>query len=149
MAEATGLTFAKLKILVGDGGTPTEVFAALCGVTQKSISYNSDTVDSMMPDCANEDLPCYKSSQVSANQVTIACSGKWAKEAHGTVINWWKTGASKNVKVQYVEAAVGDPEYINGPAILINLEHSVEKGGKMDGSFELRFTSMPTFVNKA
>ena len=145
MAFGTGSTFAALKILIGDGES-TEVFAPLCGVTQKNISYSSDTVETKMPDCTNEDLPSFKEYGVEAIGIAISCSGKWTVQAHGTIIDWWKGAAPKNIKVQYVDAASGDIEFVNGPAILANLTHDVAKGNKIDGSFELMFSSAPTFV---
>lgn len=149
MAAGTGGTFAELKILIGDGATPTEVFTPLCGVTQKEIMYESDTVETEMPDCSDEDAPSYKEVGVKAIKVTIKCSGKWTVQSHGKILDWWRLAAPKNIKGQYVKAAVGDTEFINGPAILTNLSHSVEKGGKMDGSFDIVFSSTPTFVDKA
>lgn len=146
MAAGTGSTFAALKILIGDGESPTEGFTPLCGVTQKDITYSSDTVETKMPDCNNEDLPSFKEVDVEAVGITISCSGKWTVQAHGTLIDWATTAAKKNIKVQYVDAANGDIEFINGPAILANLSHSVSKGGKIDGSFELMFSRTPTYV---
>ena len=148
MAQGTGSSFAALKILIGDGGTPTELFAPLCGVTQKSIDYASDTVETEMPDCADESLPSYKNVGVNAISIKIACSGKWTAQSHGTILNWWRSAAPKNIKVQYVTAATGDTEYMNGPAILGNLKHDVQKGAFMDGSFDIMFSEMPTFVAK-
>lgn len=149
MAQGTGSTFGQLKILLGDGATPTEGFTPICGVTQKDISYDSDTVETEMPDCSDEDLPAYKNVGVKAVSVKIDCSGKWTKESHGKILDWWKLAGPKNVKVQYVQAAVGDTEYIAGPAILANLKHSVGKGANVDGSFSLMFTAMPTFTDKS
>lgn len=146
MAAGTGATFAALKILVGDGESPTEGFTPLCGVLQKEITYSSDTVETEMPDCADEDLPSFKEVGVKAIGISIRCSGKWTVQAHGTLLDWWKSAAPKNIKVQYVDAANGDTEFINGPAVLANLSHSVAKGEKIDGSFDLMFSATPTFV---
>lgn len=147
MAKATTSTFGNFKILVGDGATPTEAFAAICGLTSKGITFSSDTTDVEVPDCSDEDLPAYKEKGVKAQEITLTGSGMWAAEAHGDIMNWWKSGASKNIKVQYVGAATGDPEFINGPAILTNIGNTVEKGGRLSAELSIAFTSMPTFVD--
>lgn len=148
MAQGTGSTFASVQVQLGDGGTPTEIFTAVCGVMQKDIDYSSDIVETEIPDCADESLPSYKNAGIKAVMIKVSCSGKWTKESHGTLITWWKTSTPKNIKLRYVTAATGDIEYINGPAILGNLKHSVSKGAYMDGSFDIMFAAQPAFVNK-
>jgi len=147
MSQGTGSEFAQFKILVGDGGDPVEAFAFICGVTEKNISYDSETVTTEMPDCADESLPSYKNIGVKSVGIQMDCSGMWTQESHGTLINWWKSAAPKNVKVQYADAAPGAPEYLTGPCVLTNLKHSAPKGGFMTGSFSLMFTVMPAFAN--
>ena len=148
MAQGTGSTFAALQVLVGDGATPTEVFTAICGVMQKDIDYASDVVETEMPDCSDESLPSFKNTGIKAISIKVACSGKWTKESHGIMLNWWKSAANKNIKLRYVTAATGDVEYINGPAICANLKNGVSKGAYMDGSFDIMFASQPTYVLK-
>lgn len=149
MARADTATFGQFKILLGDGGTPTETFTPICGLTSKGINYETDTTTVEVPDCTDEDLPAYKEEGPKSYSVAIEGSGMWAKQSHGTLLNWWKSGAAKNMKVQYVEAAPGEPEFIEGPAIITKIGNAVEKGGRLSADLSFRFTEMPTFTNAA
>lgn len=149
MAKATTSTFGNFKLLIGDGATPTEAFAAICGLTSKGINFSSDTTDVEVPDCTDEDLPAYKEKGIKAQEITLTGSGMWAAEHHGDMINWWKSGIAKNAKVQYVDAVNGDPEFINGPLLLISIGNTVEKGGRLSAELSFAFASMPTFVDAA
>lgn len=149
MAKATTATFGQFKILLGNGATPVEVFTAICGLTSKGISFNSDPTETEVPDCSDEDLPAYKEKGVKAYDITMTGSGMWSKEAHGTILDWWKSGAAKNIKVQYMQAEVGDDEFIQGPAILLSIGNSVEKGGRLSADLSIAFSEMPTFTAAA
>lgn len=149
MAQGTGASFGQFKILVGDGATPTEAFAIICGVTSKGVSYSTETVETGIPDCSDEDLPSFKNVGVKSIGVSMQCSGVWTKESHETLLQWWNSAAPKNVKIQYASADVGDVEYLEAPAILANLEHSAEKGDYLKGSFSLMFTERPTMTDAA
>lgn len=148
MAAGTGAKFHEMQILIGNGATPTEVFSLLCGVTSKEISYETETVTTEMPDCSDESLPSFKQVGIKSYGVTLKCSGMWTKEAHPVLMAWFQSSAAKNIKCRYVNAAVGSPEYVNGPAVLTNMSNSVEKGGNLSGSFDIAFAATPTYVNK-
>lgn len=149
MAQGTGSTFGNFKILIGDGATPTEAFAPICGVTSKGVSYSTETVETDIPDCADEDLPSFKNVGVKSIGCSMQCSGVWTAESHETLLQWWKSSTPKNVKIQYASATTGDVEYLAAPAVLANLEHNAEKGDYLKGSFSLMFTEMPTFTDAA
>lgn len=147
MAQATTSTFGQFKLFLGDGVTPTEGFTPICGLTSKGINYETETNTVEVPDCSDEDLPAYKEEGAKSYAVTLTGSGMWAAQSHGTLIEWWKSGAAKNIKVQYVQANTGDVEFVNGPAILKSLGSTVEKGGRLTAEISLAFTQMPTFVD--
>jgi predicted secreted protein len=148
MAQATTSTFGQFKILLGDGATPTEVFTPICGLTSKGINYETETNTVEVPDCTNEDQPAYKEEGAKSYSVSLTGSGMWAAQSHGILIDWWKTGNAKNIKVQYVQSETGDVEFVNGPAILKSLGSTVEKGGRLSADISIAFTAMPTFVDK-
>lgn len=149
MAKATTSTFGQFKILIGDGATPVESFAAICGLTSKGINFNSDVTDTEVPDCTDEDMPSYKEKGVTAYDITLSGSGVWAREHHGVLLNWWKTQAPKNAKVQYANAGPGQPEYISGQLILISIGNQVDKGNRLSADLSFAFVSMPDFENAA
>jgi len=146
MTRATTSTFGQFKILLGNGGSPTETFAPICGLTSKGIQYQTDTTEVEVPDCTDEDLPSYKEAGAKAYSVSISGSGMWAAQAHGDLIDWWKSGTPKNIKIQYSEALTGDTEFVAGPAILTSVGNTVEKGGRLSADIAIMFTAMPTFT---
>lgn len=147
MAQATTSTFGNFKILLGDGASPTEVFAPICGLTSKGINYNTETNTVEVPDCTNEDAPAYKEQGVKSYDVTLSGSGMWAAQSHGVLVDWWKSGTAKNIKVEYSTAASGDVKTVAGPALLTSLGSSVEKGGRLSAEIAIAFTQMPTFTD--
>ena len=149
MAQATTSTFGNFKILIGDGGSPTETFAPICGLTSKGISFDSDASEVEVPDCTNEDLPSYKEAGIKSNKVSITGSGMWAAQSHATLMNWWKAGSAKNIQIIYNVANSGDPQKISGPAIITKLGHQVTKGERLSADIAIEFTTMPTFTNAA
>lgn len=147
MATALTTTFAKFKILIGDGATPTEVFTPICGLTSKGVQWSADVVTSEVPDCADEDLPSWMEKDVKSVGASISGSGMWSKQSHGQMLEWILSGAKKNIKIQYVDAESGEPEFYNGPAVCTGVGHSVEKGGRLSQEISIEFTQKPTVVN--
>lgn len=144
---ATTTTFAKFKILLGDGATPTEAFAPICGLTSRGLQGSSDVVTSEVPDCADEDLPSWQEKDVKSISMSLSGSGMWSQEAHGTLMDWFLSGARKNVKVQYVDADTGDPEFLAGPCVLTQLNNAVDKGGRVSAEISLEFAAKPTVTD--
>lgn len=149
MAKPVTSSFGDVAILVGDGATPTEAFTLLCGVTEKGISYSTETVETEVPDCANEDLPAFKEVDVKSFGISLDVSGLWTKEEHEMLLQWQITGAKKNVKVHYKKAASGDTEYVAAPAVLSNLNQQGSKGERFKASFNIVFASAPTLTAAA
>lgn len=147
MATATTTSFAKFKILIGDGETPTEGFTPICGLTSKGVQWSADVVTSEVPDCADEDLPSWQEKDVKSVGASISGSGMWSVQSHGQMLDWMVSGAKKNIKIQYVDAATGEPEFYNGPAVITGVGHSVEKGGRLSQDISIEFTAKPTIVN--
>lgn len=146
MASATTTTFAKFKILIGDGAEP-EVFAPICGLTSKGIQYTTDVVTSEVPDCSNEDLPSWQEKDVKSISISISGSGMWSEESHGTMVDWFMSAAKKNVRIEYADADSGDPKTLTGPAVLTSLSNSVEKGGRVSADIAIEFAAKPTVVD--
>lgn len=149
MATATTGSFSQFKILLGDGATPTELFNPVCGLTSRGLSGSADVSTSEVPDCANEDLPSWQEKDVKSIGASLSGSGMWSKEAHQQLMAWFLSGARKNVKVQYANTTVGDIEYLSGPAVLTQLNHAAEKGGRITAEISIEFAQKPTTSNKA
>lgn len=144
MASGTTSTFGNFKVEVGDGATPTEAFAFLCGLTSKGLNMSSDVVTSEVPDCSNEDLPSWQEKDIKSISATISGSGMWTSEAHETMFQWWFTGAKKNVKVSWMVAETGDVKTLTGPCVLTSLGQAVDKGNRLSAEISLEFSAKPT-----
>ena len=144
MATATTGTFNQFKILIGDGATPTEVFTPICGLTSRGLTGSADVVTSEVPDCTNEDLPSWQEKDVKSIGMSLSGSGMWAQESHELLLQWFLTGAKKNIKVQYANADTGDVEFLAGPAVITQLNNAAEKGGRISAEISLEFTAKPT-----
>lgn len=147
MATATTATFAKFRILIGDGATPTEAFAPICGLTSKGLNGSSDVVTTEVPDCSDEDLPSWQEKDVKSISMSLSGSGVWSTENHAVLMDWFLSGAKKNVKVQYAEAASGSPEFLEGPCVLSQLNNAAEKGGRISAEITLEFSQKPTVTD--
>lgn len=108
-------------LALGDGLTPTETFSALCGLTARQISYQANTSDQFIRDCADpEDVPIRR---------IIVTGEQWSLSGNGTLnradvasIEAAK-GITRNYRFYWTEPT-GDTVYAGyyqGPAILTNV----------------------------
>jgi len=147
MAQATTSSFGDFQVLLGDGSSP-EAFSLICGITQKGISFDSDTTDTPVPSCENEDAVPYKEPDVSAQQVSLSGSGVWAAQSHGILYEWWRSGAKRNIKVNYNKVLTGDLKTLSGPAILKSFQHTANRGEKLQlGNLAIVFAELPDETN--
>ncbi len=148
MARATTENFAQMIVeveWVASSGT----YAKVCGLTSRGVSRVSNMTSSSIPDCDDETLPAAIGKSVDSQEVTISGSGVWASESHGKMMDWFYSGATKNVRIQNVLAASGDTEYETGPAYLTNLSNSVERGQKVTAEISIEFDGLPSRTDKS
>lgn len=119
-----------LLIRIGDGQTPTEAFANLCGLKTRSFNMSANEVDTTIPDCTNPGGPVQKTSEPGISSRTFTGSGKFV------------SGATQKILMDHVRATTvfnaqvvvpGDGEY-EGPWMVSNFELSGEDEGTMDFS---------------
>lgn len=125
------------------------VYSKICGITSRGINRQSNLSTSEVPgDCDDESVPSRIEKAVQSQEVTISGSGVWARQSHESMLDWWYSGATKNIRVQHVNAAIGDTEYEAGAAILASLNNSVEKGQKIQAEISIEFDGIPTRTAK-
>lgn len=149
MTIGTTSKFSEFKLLLGDGATPTEAFAAPCGVVSRGITRKATVNSVMVPDCSDEDAVSYPQKSVTAIEQAMSGSGLWTRESWTIWLAWFRSGAPKNVKVQHSNVASGAVEFETGAAILTQFDETAEKGGRVQVNFALEFTGEITTVNKA
>ena len=74
MAKPTTARGTKLRILMGDDSDPI-VYTAYCGLTAKTIRFQSQTNDFYVPDCDNPDDPAWREIVKSGRSVSIQGQG--------------------------------------------------------------------------
>ena len=96
MSVPTEADFAIIKI--GDGATPTEVFAIACGIQDVSINQVANTTDRFVRDCAKPGEVPNRKVKVNGRQLDVTGTGLIDK-AQITVFNT-ALGNKKNYKVE-------------------------------------------------
>lgn len=148
MARATTANFHQLVLEV-ETTEGSGVYSRLCGLTSRGINRQSNMSTSEVPDCDNEALPAAVERAVQSQEVTISGSGVWAAQSHETMLDWWYSGATKNIRVQHVNAAVGDTEYETGTAYLVSISNQAERGTKVTAEISIEFDGIPSRTAKA
>lgn len=128
-----------VSIAIGNGATPTEVFAAICGLTTRSFTEQVNTADRFVRDCADpEDVPIRR-LQLTGRQWQLTGSGLLARESLQAVQA--SVGITKNYRFILGEPAT-DLVYgghYQGPAVLTSLQLGATEGEFV--SIELAFAS--------
>ena len=149
MAQPVTSTFKNFAVHVGDGGTPTETFSLLCGLTSKGLSITNNTNTTPVPDCADEDLPAYEEPAIVSQSFGVTGAGVFTVDFQKEMLDWAGNGALKNIRVYPGASASGDVNYYAGPAYLTQLDITGERGGKVQAAMTIAFAAKPTTVLKA
>src|SRR6188474_3383586 len=85
-------------------------YVTICGLVDVTISRkaNVDTVE--IPDCDDESLPMSVERQVRSLEVTVSGTGVWAQTSYGTLMDWYYSAATKNIRIRNAKASTGDTE---------------------------------------
>jgi predicted secreted protein len=135
MALATTAKFNEMALHL-ETNTPG-TYAAICGLVGVEFTFTNETGEAMIPDCGNDALPMEIERETISTDWSASATGVWSAESHEVLLQWAITGAVKNVRFIYSKAAVGDVEFITGPAILTSLSHAREKGQRVSASLSL------------
>jgi predicted secreted protein len=127
MAQPTVLSGTKLLILVGDGASP-EVFAQPCGLTTNGIDFSASTNTTLLPDCADPDLPAWEAKDVNGLSASVTGTGVMAVESFDIWNDWFQAAAAKNCQIKLDSAELG---YWAGSFILTGLKYSGTRGEKV------------------
>lgn len=147
MARATTENFHEMVIEV-ETTAGSGIYAKLCGLTSNAMNRSHNMQTTEVPDCDDESLPAAVERAVQSSEVALSGTGVWAAQSHGTMMDWWYSGATRNIRVGHLKASVGATEYETGPAYLVNLNHSRERGQKVTAEIEIQFDGLPTRTAK-
>ncbi len=143
MARATTANFHQMVLeveWVASSGT----YAKVCGLTGRGINRQHNMQTSEVPDCTDESLPAAVERAVQSSEVTVSGTGIWSAESHGLLLDWWYSGATKNIRIQHVNAEAGDTEYESGPAYLQSINNQADRGTKVTAELAIEFDGLPT-----
>lgn len=146
MARAKTENFHEMVIEI-EGETPG-TFIKICGLTGNSMNRSHNMSTTEVPDCDDESLPAAVERAVQSSEVTLSGTAVWAAQSHGLMMDWWYSGATKTIRVGHLKAEEGDTEYETGPAYLVNLNHSRERGQKVTAEIEIQFDGLPARSDK-
>ena len=127
MAQAQTFRFSGVRVLVGDGETPTEGFAAPCGFTERSLSLSKQFGETNTPDCADEDAASFVERDVTSKSASITGQGVLAADAVPVWQEFFESDTSKNCRVELWRAGAKVGTYA-GKFHLETLEIGATKG---------------------
>lgn len=124
-------------------------YAVICGITTRGVDRTSNMDSAEVPDCDDESLPLAVEKDVHSQEVTISGSGLYATQSAGVLMDWWYSGATRNIRVHHVKAQVGDTEYESGAAFLSKLSNQATKGNRTTADLSIEFDGVPSRTAKA
>lgn len=106
----------KLLIQIGDGGTPTEVFAHDCLINaDRGIQFSADTTDVVVPDCDDPSAPAWKQLFKDGIQIQVSGGGVLHTTSLESWFNWMNSDTEKNVRVKFDVTGANGGGYIAVP----------------------------------
>ncbi len=101
MAVATTIKGgSKVRVLIGDDAEPT-VYAAPCGFTSKSITFNKGLEEVVVPDCEDPDKVDWIGRDTVSLSISVSGEGVLASESVETWFDAWESIDSVPVKIEY------------------------------------------------
>ncbi|TDH35724.1 hypothetical protein E2A64_10330 [Pseudohoeflea suaedae] len=151
MARAVTAKYEEL-ILEVEFTPSSGTYTPVCGVTDVSVTRQSNVDETEIPDCDDESLPMAIERAVRSQTVTISGSGVWALSSHEKMLDWWYSGSTLSTRLRNAKAAAdgvaADTTIEEGPALLVTLNNSRTKGQKVTSEIELQFDGVPTRTAK-
>ncbi len=101
MAVATTIKGgSKVRVLIGNDASPI-VYAAPCGFTSKSITFNKGLEEVVVPDCSDPDKVDWVGRDTVSLSISVSGEGVLAAESAVTWFDAWESLESVPVKIEY------------------------------------------------
>lgn len=100
MAQAKTFRRSGLRLLLGDGATPDESFAAPCGLLERALTLSKELGETNVPDCANEDLAPWTERDVVSKSASIEGSGVLDEDALPIWQGFYDSDSSRNCRIE-------------------------------------------------
>lgn len=100
MSQVKYMNGTKLLIQIGNGATPSEVFAHDCLInTDRGIAFSADENRQVIPDCDNPDDPAWSVLNKDGLQAQITGSGMLHTTSLEAWFDWFNSDDAKNIRV--------------------------------------------------
>ncbi len=137
-------------IKYGDGDSP-EVFVAICGIENVSISETANTTDRARRDCAKPGLPAVRRVRTSSTQLDITASGGVDKA--NIAILEGLLGISNNYEIELYQHDGTDAGALygtySGPFVLTSSGVNLDANGDGNGDIALASDGVWTWTAEA
>jgi hypothetical protein len=118
MADPTTNSWTKLSIWPGDGASPEDFTAKVCGLTTKEFTISATTSDTDVPDCDDPDAPSWTQRVVRSLSSGLNGAGIMVEEVLPFYRDWMISGEAKNVRIVLTGQTVTG--YFEGRYLLTN-----------------------------
>ena len=122
---------SQILVKVGNGASP-EVFAHANIINmERGITFSTEVAVDQLPDLADQSLPAQTHRRIIATDVVINGSGKLPAGDSLEWVEWWNTGAVKNLQIT-------DGHFlVTGPFVLENFNPSGDRTALVECSVTL------------
>jgi hypothetical protein len=146
MAKVKTWKYGQGAILLGNGATPTEVFEALCGFEEQTVTLNIEENTETIWDCDAPDDTAWGETTITSKQLRVQFTGLLDTDTMQTMQDWWMDGGVKNARWFRDLSAANGGGYLAAPAELVAWEETGSRNGKWRCSGTIAFNGQPTFT---
>jgi predicted secreted protein len=137
MAAVNSTRGVKLVLKVGDGASP-EVFTALCTINaERGLTFNAQTNDATIPDCADPDAIAFLAREKTSLSVDFTGGGMSDKSNVKTLWDWWESDESKNCQIILDDDNAANRVTFEGAFHLTQFDLTGNRGEKVNSTMTL------------
>ena len=142
MARQGSVKFGLYKVELGNGATPTEVFAAPCALKSKTFELTAQNSEVYLLDCADPDAASWAERNVTGLSATGGGAGTIDPEDYDVWRDWFLSAEPKNIRIGPRTGVMNGGGYWQGPFICTSLsEASAKEDNGGLATFEVEFMS--------
>lgn len=126
----------RFLITLGDGGTPTEVFAWPCGANARNVTFRNNLGEETLLDCTDPlDSGTWVTRWLESQDTQLSISGRVDRSALAIWRAWADGGTKKNAKIEVDESLANGGGYWIVPSFLQSFEMGQEGNGEGSATF--------------
>lgn len=134
MAQVSYTRGVRLVLKLGDGASP-EVFTALCSINaQRGLTFNAQTNDEVIPDCADPDAIAWVAREKQSLSVEFTGAGMSHKNDVAKLWAWFESELPKNCQIILDDDTAANDITFEGAFHLSSFELNGERGNKVQFS---------------